>query len=371
LASLDDIYREFGEASEAAQLLKTELGNLLLFHIREHNQVQSSRGFATDRQFVRTAVIPSHGRRAEDALHTCTRREFLKSAVLGSGSMLVAGCLQVGAASRSSTVSGGGNMQTVTSKDGTRIAYWRSGAGPPLLLVHGMVADHSTTWRFVLPELEQHFTVYAMDRRGRGGSGDSPAYELQREAEDLAAVVDSIGQPVNLLGHSHGGLCALEATLLTANLRRVIIYEGVALRGAEVFSPGAADRLEAMLELGDAEGMLVVFLRDEVKIPPEEIDLLRSQRDAWAVRLQNAATVPREIRATARYNFEPERFRRLQAPTLLLVGEASPPVELENARAVAEALPNGRVVVLPGQQHLAMYTAPEMFVREVVGILEE
>lgn len=262
-------------------------------------------------------------------------------------------------------------MDTVTSKDGTRIAFWRSGTGPPLVLIHGMVADHSTTWRFVLPELEQHFTVYAMDRRGRGGSEDSPAHNLQRETEDVVAIVDSIGQPVNVLAHSYGGLCALEAALLTANLRRLIIYEGVALRGADISGPGAADRLEAMLEVGDVENMLVVFMRDEANIPLEEIDLLRSQRDAWAVRLRNAPTVPREIRAMAHYRFEPERFRRMQTPTRLLVGEDSPPLELENAKAVAEALPNARVVVLQGQQHLAMYTAPDVFVREIVQLLKE
>lgn len=262
-------------------------------------------------------------------------------------------------------------MHAILSRDGTRIAYRRSGAGPPLLLVHGMVADHSTTWRFVLPELEQHFTVYSMDRRGRGGSGDSPAHELEREAEDVAAAVDSIGQPVKVLGHSYGGLCVLEAALLTANLHRLIIYEGVALHGADVFSPGAADRLQAMLAAGDVEGMLGVFLRDEANIPPEEVDLLRSQRDAWAMRLRNAPTVPREIRATERYSFDPERFRLMQTPTLLPVGEDSPALELENARTVAEALPQARVVVLPGQQHLAMYTAPEMFVSEIVRFLEE
>lgn len=262
-------------------------------------------------------------------------------------------------------------MHTVISKDGTRIAFWRSGAGPPLLVVHGMVADHSTTWRLVLPELEQHFAVYAMDRRGRGASGDGSAYDLQREAEDVAAIVDSISQPVNVLGHSHGGLCALEAALLTTNMRRLIIYEGVALRGAGVFSPGAADRLEAMLDAGDAEGMLMAFLRDEAKIPPDEIDLLRSQPEGWATRLRNAPTIPREMRAMERYTFNPGRFQRLQAPTLLLVGEDSPPFESGSAEAIARALPDARVVVLPGQQHLAMYTAPELFLSEVVRFLEE
>lgn len=89
------------------------------------------------------------------------------------------------------------------------------------------------------------------------------------------------------------------------------------------------------------------------------------------MRLRNASTVPREIRATVRYSFEPERFGRMETSTLLLVGEDSAPRELETARAVAEALPAARVVVLPGQEHLAMYTAPELFVNEVVRFLEE
>ena len=81
-------------------------------------------------------------------------------------------------------------MLTATSRDGTRIAFWRSGGGPPLLLVHGVIADHTTTWRYVLPSLEQRFSVYAMDRRGRGGSGDAERYALAREAEDVAAAAD-------------------------------------------------------------------------------------------------------------------------------------------------------------------------------------
>src|SRR5688572_24264216 len=101
-------------------------------------------------------------------------------------------------------------MHTVSSRDGTRIAVWRSGHGPPLLLVHGATADHTTTWRSVRSTLEQRFTVFAMDRRGRGGSGDSSAYDLQREAEDVAAVIDFIGEPTAVLGHSYGGLCAIE-----------------------------------------------------------------------------------------------------------------------------------------------------------------
>ena len=102
-------------------------------------------------------------------------------------------------------------MTRVTSRDGTAIAYWTSGVGPPLLLVHGTSGVHE---RFapLLPYLEPHVTVHAMDRRGRGGSGDAAAYDLAREFEDVAAVIDAIaetsGSLVDVYGHSFGGNCA-------------------------------------------------------------------------------------------------------------------------------------------------------------------
>src|SRR5262245_15334434 len=100
-------------------------------------------------------------------------------------------------------------MDHVTSRDGTPIGYERSGQGPPLILVHGTTADHSR-WAPVLPALSERFTVSAVDRRGRGASGDAPIYAIEREFEDVAALVDAVGGPVYLLGHSYGALCALE-----------------------------------------------------------------------------------------------------------------------------------------------------------------
>ena len=261
-------------------------------------------------------------------------------------------------------------MHTVSSRDGTLIAVWRSGHGPPLLLVHGATADHTTTWRSVRSKLELQFTVFAMDRRGRGGSGDASAYDLQREAEDVAAVIDFIGEPTAVLGHSYGGLCAIEASLLTTKLIRLILYESVPLRGVDAYKPGIIDQLEATLAAGDVEGMLVAMFRDLVEMPHEEIELLRSQ-EAWAVRLTNARTLPRELKTEERYTFAPDRFAQMRTPTLLLVGGDSPSRELRNAEGVAAALPDARVVVLAGQQHVAMHTAPELFVAEVVRFLEQ
>src|SRR3712207_5341805 len=144
------------------------------------------------------------------------------------------------------------SQETVTSKDSTPIAYWQSGEGPPLVLVHGTAADHSR-WAPVLPAFEQRFTVCALDRRGRGGSGDSnDYYAIEREFEDVAAVVDSFGEPAFLLGHSYGALCALEAALLSRNVRKLVLYDpGIEVSGQEIYSPEVIERLEALLEAGD------------------------------------------------------------------------------------------------------------------------
>jgi pimeloyl-ACP methyl ester carboxylesterase len=110
-------------------------------------------------------------------------------------------------------------MTRTVSRDGTEIAWWTSGHGPPLVLVHGTPADH-TRWRPLLPYFEPQVTVHAMDRRGRGASGDGPEYDLAREYEDVAAVVDAVaeasGAPVDLYGSlpwRHRGLRRRHADL--------------------------------------------------------------------------------------------------------------------------------------------------------------
>src|SRR3977135_300512 len=118
---------------------------------------------------------------------------------------------------------------SVASRDGTQIAAFSSGEGQPLVLVHGATADH-TTWRTAGPLLERHFRLHAIDRRGRGASGDGPAYAIERGFEAVAAVADAVaaeaGEAVAVVGHSYGGRCALGASLLTPNIGRLVVYEG-------------------------------------------------------------------------------------------------------------------------------------------------
>jgi pimeloyl-ACP methyl ester carboxylesterase len=263
-------------------------------------------------------------------------------------------------------------METVRSTDGTPIAFRRTGQGPPLVLVHGAAGDHQR-WDMggVRQALEARRTVCAVDRRGRGASGEGAEYRLELEFEDVAAVVRSIEGPVDLLGHSFGALVALEAALRAGNLRRLVLYEPAILVGPGPASPpGVVSRMEGLVADGDPEGALVLFLREIARLTEGEIDALR-EAPSWPGRVAAAHTLAREERAVDGYVFEPGRFSGLTTPTLLLTGSESEPLYAEAVRRVAEALPDSRTVVFQGEGHVAMNTAPEKFVREVLGFLEE
>jgi pimeloyl-ACP methyl ester carboxylesterase len=213
--------------------------------------------------------------------------------------------------------------------------------------------------------------VYALDRRGHGESGDGPTYAIEREFEDIAAVVDSIGEPADLLGHSFGALCALEAALLTPNLRKLVLYEpGIPLPGVALYPEGVIDRLQALLDAGDREGVVTTLYREVVMIPPHEIEQLRSS-PAWPARVATAHTLPREARAEEGYTFDARRFKDLYTPTLLLLGGDSPRFLKQATETIDAALPNSRIAVMPGQQHTAMYTAPDLLLQEVLTFLIE
>jgi pimeloyl-ACP methyl ester carboxylesterase len=259
-------------------------------------------------------------------------------------------------------------METVLSEDGTPIAYQRSGTGPPLVLVHGTLGS-SRRWP-VLSMLEKQFTVYAVDRRGYGESGDASDYAIERDFEDIAALVDAIGGEVNLLGHSYGGLCVLEAALLTTNVRRLIVYEPspMPVPGGRLYPKEIVDRLQTLLDAGDRENVVITLLREIVGMPANELDLLKAS-PAFPALVAAAHAAPRETRAEEEYRFEPERFRHLRVPTLLLTGSDSPLLLKKPIETWHAALPNSRIVVLPDQQHIAHYTAPDLFVREVQAFL--
>jgi pimeloyl-ACP methyl ester carboxylesterase len=258
-------------------------------------------------------------------------------------------------------------VRRVESRDGTMIACHVAGDGPPLVLVHGTSADH-TRWASVLSRLSARFTTYAVDRRGRGASSDATAYSIESEFDDLAAVVDSIGGDVDVVGHSYGAVCALEAALRTRHLRRLVLYEPPLPIGIEIYPPGLIDRLQTLLAAGDREGVVTTFLRDVVRMPADELDLMR--RDpSWDGRLAGAHTIPRELRIADVYEPDFARFATVSVPTLLLVGGDSPPFLVEPSRRLNETIGGSRLTTMQGQQHVAMTTAPDLFLTAVINFL--
>ena len=253
----------------------------------------------------------------------------------------------------------------VVSRDGTSIATWRSGEGPPLVLIHGAAADHHR-WAPVLPALEERFSVFAIDRRGRGQSGDADDYALEREFEDVVAVVESAGGAVNVLGHSYGGMCALEAALLTDRIRKLVLYEPP--MGFLASPPHVVDQLQALLAAGRRDELLAFFMQEVAGLPTDQVQLMRSQ-PAWDARLDAADTIPREERASREYVFDQGRYRDLNVPTLFLQGGDSPDPFKAAGEAVRAALPDCRVVVMPGQRHAAMDTGTDLFTAEVLSFL--
>ena len=252
----------------------------------------------------------------------------------------------------------------VASADGTRIGYWRGGSGDPLVLVHGTSADHGR-WARVLPLLQSRFSVVAIDRRGRGASGDSPEYAIEREFEDIAAVIDEIRAPVTLVGHSYGGICSLEASALTSGVARLILYEPPIPVGIEIYTPGILDRLDALLAADDRDGILMAFMTEIVQMPRAQAERFR-ELPGWDARVALAHTVVRETRTHAHYRFEPDRWQQCEVPTLLLHGGDSPPFLVKATELLHATLPQSTMRVLPGQQHVAMETAPEMFAADVL-----
>ena len=218
----------------------------------------------------------------------------------------------------------------------------------------------------MFPLLSSRFTACAMDRRGRGGSEDAPEYSLQKEAEDVAAVVDSRPGAVFVLSHSYGAVAALEAAFLTDHIAKLILYE------PPVHDPvdralAVADEIERMIAAGEPEQAIVVFQTEVVEQSPADIAALKT-RPAWPVLVATIGLQPRQMRALAGYRFDAERMRAVDMPTLLLIGgDTTSPSMKQAINSLQAALPNPTVTVLEGQEHNAMDTARETLAAAIIG----
>ena len=252
-------------------------------------------------------------------------------------------------------------VDSVVSVDGTRIGFRTSGTGPPLVMVHGGSADSSVLSE-VVPLLEPHHTVHAMDRRGRGRSGDGASYDVDLEYADVAAVVGAAaersGERVSLYGHSYGALCALGAARLTNRLERLFLYEP-AFRGVVTEADDALETLDALVDSGQPDAALEHFYRNLVGMTAAEVAAMRVV-PSWAARLAAVPALSRELRVATTLDVDPGQLRDVDVPTWCLVGERSTDGQRAIVSAVHAALPDSRLVPLPGQAHAAQITAPEL-----------
>jgi pimeloyl-ACP methyl ester carboxylesterase len=255
-------------------------------------------------------------------------------------------------------------MKHITSKDGTPIACWHSGHGEPLLLIHGTAGD-SMSWTPLIPFLEPHFTVWTLDRRGRGHSGDHTNYALHNEAEDIVAVIQAIGGKVHLFGHSFGALCALEAALLTDNIAKLILYEPPLSLAGSGWSADINQHMQMLLQANRQEEVLLLFYGDVLNTRNEDLLALQSS-PSWATQVATALSVHRELQAIDCYQFMADRFQDFHTPTLLLLGSDSPSRRHRIANTLKTTLPNSQLVLLEGQQHSAVRTAPELLASKII-----
>ena len=259
--------------------------------------------------------------------------------------------------------------RVVASRDGTPIAVFSSGDGPPLVLVHGAAADH-TTFRVIGPRLAGRYTVHAIDRRGRGGSGDTLPYEIEREFEDVAAVAESVAKGtaggVAVIGHSYGGRCALGAALLTDAIDRVVSYEGAPTPpGVEYGDATLADELATLAAAGQDDLVLETFVRRVVGMDDAAIAAYRAD-PVWPLRVAAAHTIPRELVAEGREGAAGlDALARVRQPVLQVLGGDSLPSFAEATTALHDRLIDGRIVVIPGARHAAHHTHPDALIEAI------
>lgn len=231
------------------------------------------------------------------------------------------------------------------------------------MLVHGAAADH-TTFRVLAPLLADRFALHAIDRRGRGASGDGPDYSIEREYEDLAAVVDDIAGPthgpVDVLGHSFGGRVGLGAALRTPNLRRLVVYEGAPPAGPPYTDPSVLARLRAMGRAGRREELLVTFLREVIRMNDAELAAYRAN-PVWPARVAAAPTIVREVEADTSVAGGLGMLGGVGIPVLQVLGGDSIDAFRASTDALDACLANGRVVLIEGAKHAAHHThAPQL-----------
>jgi pimeloyl-ACP methyl ester carboxylesterase len=261
-------------------------------------------------------------------------------------------------------------MNTVTSSDGTTIAYDRSGEGPTLVLVGGALSDRSAVGSLT-EALAPRFTVIAYDRRGRGDSGDTAPYAVEREIEDLEALVAEAGGSAFVFGHSSGAALALEATARGLPVTKLALYEPpfIVDDGHEPLPDDYVERLTELAASGRRGDAVEYFLTSGPGVPPEVVAGMRSE-PFWPGMEKIAHTLAYDgavMGDTMSGRPLPgDRWASVTVPTLVMDGDQSPAWARNSVASLARILPNAERRSLEGQDHGA---APEVLAPVLVEFL--
>jgi pimeloyl-ACP methyl ester carboxylesterase len=242
-------------------------------------------------------------------------------------------------------------LRTVRSSDGTAIAFERAGDGPPLILVGGALSSGVRDFPpFVelARLLEPRSTVYRFDRRGRGDSGDMQPYAVEREAEDLDALIADAGGSAAVYGFSSGAVLAVEAAAGGAEVTRLVLLEPPLPTGEGAAQAELAQTAE-MIRAGRRGDAVASFLAG-VGLPPEAVEGMR-QSPEWASLEEMAHTLLYDGAITEDDALWSERAGHVSAPTLVLFSEGTSAYLGESARLAAESIPNAIRRTLPGEFH--------------------
>lgn len=231
-----------------------------------------------------------------------------------------------------------------TSADGTPITWSRTGDGPALVMVHCVGVSRATTPQPTLPDaLAEHFTVWTYDRRGKGESGSGDSYAVEREFEDLAAVIALADGPVTVYGFSSGATLALLAAEAGVPIERLTLLEPPLFADAD---PEGAFRAAGEAKLAEGNEVLQRwFQTDVVGVPAEILDQMPPSEED----LRQAPTLLHEL--TFLPGTPATRFSSVQQPTLVIASAVTAPEMLTFVDDLADALPYGKKAVLPGEWH--------------------